>query len=134
MHSDENGEPGDAYAYAYDDECESMLGVVGQCRKEHAPAKGTSPRWHRVELRLDGAIAVTFDDRRREQGVAIRRYDKTEVAEARHNDLVVFEHLDDVFAADRSLGTRLALVLTKSSRDIGSLIIPEPFRMFRKCW
>jgi hypothetical protein len=39
-----------------------MSGTIGHCRKEHAPAKCRSPWGHRVELRLEGSVAVPLDD------------------------------------------------------------------------
>lgn len=66
---------------AKDDEEEAMPGFVGQDGDDHGEHEGSCPWRYRVQLCLDGAVAVALDDRGREVGVAICGNDQSEVHE-----------------------------------------------------
>ena len=49
MHSDEDGEAGNADADGDESEEEAVLGEIGEVGDEHGKAEGSGPRWNRVD-------------------------------------------------------------------------------------
>ena len=67
----EDGEAGDGNADVEHGEEEAMAEAVGQEGGEHAPAEGGGPGRDGMELGLDGAVAVAFDDGGSKVGVSV---------------------------------------------------------------
>lgn len=127
VHGDEDAEAGDGEADGPHGEGEAVLQLVAEVRHDHGEGEGRRPRRHRVQLRADGRVPVALDDARREEGVAVRRHDESEVHEPADEDLVVLEHVDDVPDSNRAFCGGAALVLAQAVFDVDALLVGEPF-------
>lgn len=134
MYRDENSEASDANAYGNKGKQKAVFQLVRQVRDGHAESKGSGPRWHGVELRLDGRVAVGLDDLGTEVGIAVRRHNQSEVHESADDDLRVFEHASNVSSGDGSFASGFALVDLESRFDIGAFVLGEPLYFFREVW
>ena len=151
MDVDQNSESGDRHAYAEDGEAEAMLSEIGQCGYQHSKSECCGPWRHGVQLSLDGAVSIPFDDTFcdrlakdhssilssvfsfltwTEVGIAISRNDQTKVHEAGHDDLVVFQDISDILERNRSFQSRFTLIKSQSSSNILSFAFREPFSLF----
>lgn len=130
MYGDEDGESSYAYAYGDDGEEEAVLQLIGQVRDRHAEPKGSSPRRYRVELRLDGRVAVRLDDLGTEVRVAVRRNDQTEVHEATDDDLGIFKYASNISSRNGSFASGFALIDLEPGFDVGAFVLGEPLHLF----
>ena len=91
VYREQDCETGNANADGYDGEQKAVLRSVGQPRDQHREAKRCSPRRDRVQLRLNGTVAVALDDLWTEVRVAIGRHNQPKVHETADENLGIFE-------------------------------------------
>ena len=111
---EQDGEASDRDADRDQREQPAVSGQIREISDQHGESEAHGPRRHRVQLRLDGAIPVRLDDRRRKVGVAVGRYDEPEVHEPAKDEFVVLEAVADVLEGDLALSRRLALVVLEA--------------------
>lgn len=133
VHGDEDAETGNGEADWDERERETVFEFVAEEGDDHGEGEGGRPGWDTVELCADGRVAVRLYDARGEKGVPVSRHDEPEIHESADEDLVVFEHLDDVPDADGAFsrsGGRAALILAQPVLNVNALVFGEPFCVF----
>jgi len=129
---DEYTQPGNRHANAENSEPKPVHEIIRQRGNKHAIPERSCPWRDGVQLRLDGRVAVTFDDSWREVGVAVRGHDEAEVHEAGDDDFIVGEDFADVAECDGPVAGGSALVFAEAGGDVGFFFGGEPFGFLRE--
>ena len=102
-------------------EQESMLDQIAEVRHNKSKNERGRPWGHRVQLRLDGRVAICPHDLGRKEGVAVGWDDEAKVHKSAKEDFEIFEDVDDVLWCDAALEGGTTLILFEPGADVGLL-------------
>jgi len=132
VHGEHDCEARDRYRDGDDCEDETMFGEVRASSYDHCKCECAGPGWDRVELCLNGRVAVRLHDCGGEEGVSVCWHYHTEVHQTTKNNLIIFEDAADIPDCDLAFCCGTALVDLQAGFYVCSFFSGEPFGILGK--